>query len=167
MAFQTPITIREAITNIERRNYLLPAIQREFVWGTTQIETLFDSLMRSNPIGSFLFWHVEKEKIDDFQFYEFIREYHEFHATHNQKASVPGHEALTAILDGQQRLTALLMGLKGSYSSKLKYKRAGDANAYPKKRLYVNLVSRAVNSDKEWDFKFLTDEDASVVRRQQ
>ena len=30
--------------------YLLPAIQREFVWDTYQIARLFDSLMRDYPI---------------------------------------------------------------------------------------------------------------------
>ncbi len=56
MAFQTPITISEALGSIERREYVLPAIQREFVWWPEQIECLFDSLMRGYPIGSFLFW---------------------------------------------------------------------------------------------------------------
>jgi uncharacterized protein with ParB-like and HNH nuclease domain len=49
MAFVEPITIKDAIDNIHRKNYLLPAIQREFVWSTDQIETLFDSLMRDCP----------------------------------------------------------------------------------------------------------------------
>ena len=69
MAYQTPITIKEAIDNIKARKYLLPSIQREFVWDTDQIETLFDSLMRDYPISTFLFWAVDKSKIKDFQFY--------------------------------------------------------------------------------------------------
>jgi len=56
MAFVEPITIREVIENIHRKKYLLPAIQREFVWDTYQIERLFDSLMCDCPISSFLFW---------------------------------------------------------------------------------------------------------------
>ena len=58
MAFQTPITIRKAIARIQTKEYVLPAIQREFVWPTRRIEWLFDSLMRDYPIGSFLFWKV-------------------------------------------------------------------------------------------------------------
>lgn len=46
MAFQTPITIRKAIESIRRKEHVLPAIQREFVWDTDQICRLFDSLMR-------------------------------------------------------------------------------------------------------------------------
>lgn len=42
-----------------------------------QIETLFDSLMRDYPIGTFLFWQVDSNKIRDFEFYEFLDKYHE------------------------------------------------------------------------------------------
>ena len=40
MSFQTPITIREVIEKIRTKEYLLPAIQREVVWSTEQIEKL-------------------------------------------------------------------------------------------------------------------------------
>jgi hypothetical protein len=62
MAFQTPITIKEAIKNIHEKKYLMPTIQREVVWNTGQIERLFDSLMRDDPVGSFLFWMVRKKQ---------------------------------------------------------------------------------------------------------
>ena len=52
---------RSRIDNIHNNRYLLPAIQREFVWRPHQIERLFDSLMRGYPIGSFLFWRVDPE----------------------------------------------------------------------------------------------------------
>lgn len=54
MRFETPITIAKAIENIQSNQYILPAIQREFVWSDKQIENMFDSLMRGYPIGSFL-----------------------------------------------------------------------------------------------------------------
>lgn len=75
MSFQTPITIKEAIDNIENNQYLLPAIQREFVWEHTKIEWLFDSIMRNYPISSFLFWQVEGETKKGYRFYKFINEY--------------------------------------------------------------------------------------------
>lgn len=31
--FQTPITIKEAIDKIDENKYVLPGIQRRFVWG--------------------------------------------------------------------------------------------------------------------------------------
>jgi uncharacterized protein with ParB-like and HNH nuclease domain len=75
MPFETPITIRDAIQRIQQREYLLPGIQREFVWQPDQICRLFDSLVRGYPIGSFLFWRVSQEHKADYQFYEFVREY--------------------------------------------------------------------------------------------
>lgn len=62
MAFQIPITIDTALKRIQKRDYVLPAIQREFVWSTGQICALFDSLMRGYPIGSFLFWKVHSDQ---------------------------------------------------------------------------------------------------------
>ena len=40
------ITIREAVLAIQKRDYLLPAIQREYGWGAEKTESLFDSLIR-------------------------------------------------------------------------------------------------------------------------
>ena len=57
MGFEVPITIEKVIREIQANKYILPAIQREFVWSSEQIEKLFDSLMRGYPIGSFLFWN--------------------------------------------------------------------------------------------------------------
>ena len=45
MSFRDPITVEETLDKIQRNKYLLPAIQREFVWKSWQIEKLFDSLM--------------------------------------------------------------------------------------------------------------------------
>ena len=156
MAFVEPITIKEAIDNVHKKNYLLPAIQREFVWGTDQIERLFDSLMRDYPISSFLFWEVEKQNISKFQFYEFVREYHERDNTHNPKADISGENGITAILDGQQRLTSLYIGLKGTYAYKLPRKRWDNDSAFPKRKLCLNLLSRAEDADFVFEFKFLT-----------
>lgn len=46
MPFQAPITIASALERMHRHDYVLPAIQREFVWGPDRICRLFDSLMR-------------------------------------------------------------------------------------------------------------------------
>jgi len=160
MPFETAITIKEAIENIHKKNYLLPAIQRELVWKTGQIERLFDSLMRDYPIGSFLFWHVEKGKREDYQFYEFMRNYHERDNRHSPKADISGDGDITAILDGQQRLTALYIGLKGTYAYKLPKKWWDNPSAFPERRLYLNLLKKSDDIDLEYDFRFLTDEKA-------
>ena len=158
--FHIPLTIKEAIDGIYRKKYLLPAIQREFVWSQEQIIKLFDSLMRDYPISSFLFWAVKEENLKKFEFYEFLRNYHERDHTHNPKASIVGEKSLTAILDGQQRLTSLFIGLKGSFAKKIPRKRWYNDEAFPKKRLYLNLLSKSKEFDLEYDFRFLTEEEA-------
>lgn len=163
MSFQTPITVKEAVENICAKKYLLPSIQRELVWNTLQIEKLFDSLMRDYPVGSFLFWHVERNKIGEFTFYEFIRNYHERDSKHNPKADFLGDNDITAILDGQQRLTSLYIGLFGSYAKKDKLKRWNNDSAFPKRFLYLNLLKKYSDEeelDLEYDFLFLSEAEA-------
>ena len=77
MAFQTPITIHRAVEHVRRKEYVLPAIQRELVWNTDQITRLFDSLMRDYPINSFLFWKVDRDSFREYKFYAFLDDYHE------------------------------------------------------------------------------------------
>jgi len=116
MSFQTPITISAAIRNIENNQYLLPAIQREFKWGPEKIEWLFDSIMRNYPISSFLFWRVEGDTKKNYKFYQFLKDFKQRYKTHNDEFSTSGHNDFTAVLDGQQRLTSLYIGLRGSYA---------------------------------------------------
>lgn len=161
MSFQTPLTINEVIAKIHTKKYLLPSIQREFVWDTNQIIMLFDSLMRDYPINAFLFWEVGKENLNEFMFYEFLRDYHQMKNYHNEKADLKGNESIIAVLDGQQRLTSLYIGLKGSYAYKLSYKRWDNPNAYPVRKLYLNLLQRSEDSECEYEFDFLTPEEAN------
>ena len=140
MAYETAITIKKAVDHIRKRHYVLPSIQREFVWDTGQIETLFDSLMRDYPISTFLFWKVDKKKIKDFQFYEFIRHYHEKNNPHNLKVELSDDEDIIALLDGQQRMTSIFIALLGSYANKIPYYRWESPHAFPKKKLYLNPV---------------------------
>lgn len=167
MPFERPLTVKEAVDNVDKKRYLLPAIQREFVWSTEQIECIFDSLMRDYPIGTFLLWYVEKENTKNYQFYEFIKSYHETERRHNPKADIGGSDNITAVLDGQQRLTAFYIGLKGTYAYKLKSKRWDNAMAFPQRKLYLNLLGPAEDINLEYDFRFLTDKEASKCGKSQ
>ena len=159
MSYQTPITISKALKKVRKGRYLLPSIQREFVWSSNQIEMLFDSLMRGYPIGTFLFWSVSKKNAKKFQFYEVLRKFHEKEARHNIKADHLFKKEITAILDGQQRLTSLLIGLHGSYSEKVPYGRWDNPGAFPEKKLYLNLLNSSDDPEMEYNFKFLTKEE--------
>jgi len=147
---------------IKRLNnqFFLPAIQREFVWKPEQICQLFDSIMRGYPISSFLYWQLDESNRDKWEAYKFI-DHAKHGGTHNTVAHTDGIHELTLILDGQQRLTSLLVGLKGAYTVKKKYKRKNDPNAYSKQALYLNLFKDPRLdeddgiSELRYDFRFL------------
>ncbi|MCP1250820.1 MULTISPECIES: DUF262 domain-containing protein [Elizabethkingia] len=161
MAYEKPITIKDAIKSIKEQEFILPAIQREFVWNTYQIELLFDSILRDYPISTFLFWKVKGESINKFKFYRFLSFYHQRDKKHNELAELDGDKDRYAILDGQQRLTSLYLGLKGSYAYKLnKYGWKNDL-AFPKRQLYVNLLQEADDVDRLYDFRFLSEDEYS------
>ena len=72
------VRISDIIRDINRE-YYLPDIQREFVWVPEMVEKLFDSIMSDYPIGSFLFWKVFSEHKNDWNSYEFIKNYDKLH----------------------------------------------------------------------------------------
>lgn len=148
------------ITNLLNIRYFLPAIQREFVWDPDDIIKLFDSVMRGYPIGSFLFWELAQENRDKWDVYKFVDRARQG-GTHNQPANIAGVQQLTLVLDGQQRLTSLLVGLKGTYRIKRKYRRWDDPDAWVEYTLYLDLLKdpREEEEDGEsgvyYGFRFL------------
>lgn len=87
-------TIKNLIKKIDNNEYVLPALQREFVWKPEQIERLFDSIMKGYPIGSFLFWNVQNENINKYEFYNILKEYHQRDARHNTKINISHKDML-------------------------------------------------------------------------
>lgn len=124
------LSIKDVIEEINQ-SYFLPDIQREYVWlkkaEEKKIEQLFDSVLRGYPISSFLFWKLKKSDIEtnrenkeetdklNFQLYKFLEKYDE-REVHNIKINIEqvNSNDLHIVLDGQQRLTSLYIGLKGS-----------------------------------------------------
>lgn len=159
-------TIKEVVDELNVR-YFLPDIQREYVWlkktDEKKIEQLFDSILRGYPIGSFLFWKLPKEDIAksdeqdsdklNFQLYKFIENYDE-RKPHNEKIRIEQimRDDLYIVLDGQQRLTSLYIGLKGTRT--LKKKNAKNDNAYEEKCLYLNLKHQPNMDNPEDNYEF-------------
>ncbi len=133
-----PIRVSDIIRQVNR-DVFLPAIQREFVWGAGRIERLFDSIMADFPIGSFLYWRLEQKNKDEWPVYEFIRDF-DTEDPHNPAANMAGiTKDITLVLDGQQRITSLFIGLKGSY--RYFYYR------WRKTQLYLNLLKPAIPNE--------------------
>lgn len=113
----------------------LPNIQRQFVWQEDQIARLFDSIMRQYPLSSMLIWKT-KEKIRHRSFIQNFNDGRTDLKGHYQ----PDHERVKRlVLDGQQRLQSLYIGLKGSIDGKV---------------LCLNLLSGQENSVDEMRYAF-------------
>lgn len=150
-------TIKQLLDKVAAREYILPAIQREFVWWPEQICQLFDSLMQGYPFGTFLFWRIAPERRQEYQFYDFVRDYHERDNYHCALLENLPDRDLVAVLDGQQRMTALNIGLRGSYAWKLHGKWWSSNDAFPVRHLYLDLLGQPdAESGSMYRFEFLT-----------
>jgi len=113
-------TIRKMINHLNNAEadggFWLPNIQRPFVWSEAQIEKLFDSIMRQYPISTFLIWRTKNE----IKHRKFLDNWKsdlrltDFYVPSNTKIK-------RLVLDGQQRLQSLYIGLCGSYEGKELY----------------------------------------------
>jgi hypothetical protein len=121
--------------------YWLPNIQRPFVWKEDQIERLFDSIMREYPIGTLLVWKT-KSKIRRRKFidnYKLDIKLTDFYIPEDDKLKM-------LVLDEQQRLQSLIIGLAGSYD---------------RRELCLNVLSGdlVAPEDIRYKFKFISNSD--------
>ena len=162
MSKYNSISIKDAMHNIATNQYLLPAIQRKFVWESEQIEMLFDSIMRNYPINSFMFWEITDNSIkQNYTFYQFIKDFtKKFHEDNIVAPSQFLENNFNAVIDGQQRMTSLYIGLGGTYRTKKANKWWKDTeDAMPTKRLYLELSSAlptAIDNEKMYNFAFMS-----------
>ena len=144
---------------VDSKEYILPAIQREFVWKPDQICRLFDSLLQGYPFGTFLFWKIKPENRTKYQFYGFVRNYHQRDFPHCERIEKLENKEFVAVLDGQQRITALNIGLRGSYSWKVAGKWWSSDDAFPLRKLHLNLLgTENSETNSMYQFEFLTPE---------
>lgn len=169
MGFQPAITVFDAISRISNHDYLLPAIQRDYVWEEHKVTWLFDSLMRSYPISSFLFWEVRSKNIHGYKFYRFLEKYREYFKISGDEHTIKPNDRFFAVLDGQQRLTSLYIGLKGSYAWRVKNGRYQEdtENSRPTRHLYLNISNNLDENDEEdgriYNFDFKKDIDTDIA----
>ena len=145
-------------------DYFLPTIQREFVWlnnNECKIEKLFDSIMQEYPIGNIIVWSkvIEDSLASNIEVYKFLEKY-EFYKENNNDigSNISNIRTAYLVLDGQQRLTALNLGLRGHLISNNKTS-----------KLYLNLFSNIESDDEnndynlKYEFKFLTENNARKI----
>lgn len=143
----TTITIGDLLADVNSR-YFLPAIQRPFVWNSDQVITLIDSLLKGYPISSLMFWAVDEDLKRELRIYNFIENWKP--GMQNLPASVNGRD-VTLVLDGQQRITSLLIALRGSFAEKAKHKRSSSVDAWSQKTLYIDLLTDPASENEDED----------------
>ena len=121
-----------------------------------QIEELFNSIRLGYPLGSLLLWNIntsyDNQNFQDESFYGFLGHYGEENSSLKyQKVQILDNNDYWVVLDGQQRLTSLNIGLFGTYSKRKRYQRKGNSD-YPVYRLYM-----LISEDAENPFKFIKD----------
>lgn len=159
------MTIAQTLEDINRVKFL-PAIQRKFEWTDQQIERLFDSIMRNYPIGTFLYWRLKSEGVaEKYTFYDFIRNYRA-NFPYNEARRVFTEPEIVAVLDRQQRMSALYIGLSGSVSRRKKYAWGNKESSYEVKHLYFNALSDPMReieeSSNRYEFKMMTAEEVTA-----
>ena len=107
---QKEISIDSLVKQIESGDVRLPEMQRAYVWKSTQVRDLLDSLYRAYPSGTILTWETD-EAVP-------LREFAV------EQAQAPTRYQL--LLDGQQRLTSLSAILRGEPVSVANRKRPID-----------------------------------------
>ena len=162
--YQQGGTIKDAVDRIARNEWVLPAIQREFVWRPQQICALFDSVMQGYPFGELLIWSVHPEHSDRYRYYGFVHDYHERDNPHCPDLGILSNQRLAAVLDGQQRLTAFNIGLRGSMATKIPRLWWNNPDAFPRRVLALNLLAEGEQDEhgNRFVFQFIK-EDASGV----
>lgn len=91
-------TVEELVSMIERGELRLPEMQRRYVWRSTRVRDLLDSLYRGYPSGAILLWETDE-----------VVPLQEF-AVSQQTAP---YQTKRLLLDGQQRLTSLSAVIRG------------------------------------------------------
>lgn len=141
----TITSVAETLNRINK-DLFIPGIQRPYVWTQDQIIRLFDSLMRKYPIGTLLLWDLPKQSRGDWEIYRFIENFWEGDI-HNDQFDVGPDAPCTLVLDGQQRLTSLLIGMKGTYVVRKKRKRRSNADAWDEVALHIDLAHAPEGED--------------------
>src|SRR6266568_3454000 len=91
-------TVEELVGMIERGELRLPEMQRRYVWRSTRVRDLLDSLYRGYPSGAILLWETDEAvPLQEF-------------AVAQQKNP---YQSTRLLLDGQQRLTSLSAVIRG------------------------------------------------------
>ncbi len=137
-------TMYGLLTQVDMDRVVLPAMQRPFVWKEERMVRLIDSLLRGFPLGAILLWQTKT-----MQRYRRFKRDVDLDPAQTITYEESQDQDRYLVLDGQQRLTTLLVALQGTFAGK---------------RFYLDVLSRKTEDkdpgDTYYDGRFLTLEEA-------
>ena len=139
----TPHPIETLLTWVKSGEIAIPEIQRPFVWDATKVRNLLDSLYRGYPVGYLIAWRNPTVKLKD-------------------GTSSAGKRIL---IDGQQRVTALMAALLGREVLTKNYETLRIRIAFHPQEERFEVANPAIRKDVSWieDIADVFSPDASLI----
>ena len=138
----TPHPIETLLTWVKSGEIAIPEIQRPFVWDATKVRNLLDSLFQGFPVGYLIAWRNPTVKLKD--------------------GSLAAGKRI--LIDGQQRVTALMAALLGQEVMTKDYERVRIRIAFHPIERKFEVSNPAIQKDAAWlsDISLVFAPDASL-----
>lgn len=120
--------IQALLTWVQTGAIAIPEIQRPFVWSATQVRDLIDSLYTGYPVGYLIAWRNPHVRLKD--------------------GSIS--EGKRILIDGQQRVTALMSALLGMSVINKEYRKTNITIAFNPLERKFEVTNPAIQKDKQW-----------------
>ena len=124
----TQLPVATLFSWIQSKEIAIPEIQRPFVWDATQVRNLLDSLMQGFPVGYLIAWRNPDVRLKD-------------------GTTSAGKRIL---IDGQQRVTALMASLLGEEVVTKDYRRVRIRIAFLPSEKRFEVTNSVIEKDKMW-----------------
>lgn len=124
--------LSQLLGDIDRGKLALPELQRPFVWQTTAVRDLFDSMYRGFPIGYVMLWNTHEADVR--------------YIGNGGKQHTPTE----FIVDGQQRLTCLYAVIKGAEVTFHDFAKGRIALAFRPRDARFDVADAAIRNDPEY-----------------
>ena len=124
----TPHPIETLLTWVKSGEIAIPEIQRPFVWEATKVRNLLDSLYQGYPVGYLIAWRNPTVKLKD---------------------GTPS-AGKRILIDGQQRVTALMAGLLGREVLTKDYETVRIRIAFHPQTEKFEVANPAIRKDVAW-----------------
>ena len=132
--------VETLLTWIKSEEIAIPEIQRPFVWSKVKVRDFIDSLYHGYPVGYLIVWRNPDVRLKD--------------GTQSTGKRI--------LIDGQQRMMALLAALLGKPVVNKNYKETRIVIAFHPREEHFQVANAAIRRDREWIADISTVFDGSV-----